>query len=383
MKKVIIYGAGSYGKYLYHAFNDRDGYKVLYFIDQYSSDKAYENALIKKLNKIKSKDLDYEVFITATMKPKKIEERLREIGFKNIKSLKVSKNFLKYNYSDNFFKCMSNVAIENSRKSGYDIDKHLKWEGFAQLADKNTAKTKQVLQMLTDQKSKKIFKDIIKYKLSKSTTKLYPDLTQVQYFPDDIRLFEKFSEIRFVDCGGFDGDTVELLLKKVKNVRNVSTFEPDPDNLNKLQKRVNKLQKKYKNTDISVYPTGVWDKNTILEFNACGNILSSVLEPRGKLANMKNENMLIPVVSLDKSVFGMRPNFIKMDIEGSEKEALIGAERIIKTFKPTLAISVYHKIEDIWDLPLLIHKFNPNYKMYIRLHACLADEMILYCVDDS
>ena len=69
-----------------------------------------------------------------------------------------------------------------------------------------------------------------------------------------------------------------------------------------------------------------------------------------------------------------------MDIEGSEKEAILGAQKTIKKYKPNLAICLYHKPEDLWELPLLINKIEPNYKMYLRVHEDLCLSTVLYCI---
>ena len=72
--------------------------------------------------------------------------------------------------------------------------------------------------------------------------------------------------------------------------------------------------------------------------------------------------------------------FIKMDIEGSEYQAILGAEKMITSHKPKLAISVYHKPEDIWQLPLLIYRFNHEYKFYLRHYSFGNNETVLYAL---
>lgn len=74
-----------------------------------------------------------------------------------------------------------------------------------------------------------------------------------------------------------------------------------------------------------------------------------------------------------------RVTYFKLDVEGSEKEALLGAEKTLKRDKPKLAISLYHKPEDWFELPDLILKFVPEYKMWIRHYAVMYTETVLYC----
>jgi FkbM family methyltransferase len=71
-------------------------------------------------------------------------------------------------------------------------------------------------------------------------------------------------------------------------------------------------------------------------------------------------------------------DFIKMDIEGAEQEALLGAENLIREFKPKLAISIYHRPDDFWSVPLQIKKINPNYKFAFGHHSPLKWESVIY-----
>ena len=72
--------------------------------------------------------------------------------------------------------------------------------------------------------------------------------------------------------------------------------------------------------------------------------------------------------------------FIKMDIEGSEYEALIGAQNTIKKNRPKLAICIYHSDEDMLRLIELIANWDLGYKFYIRHHAQKISETVLYAI---
>ncbi len=72
--------------------------------------------------------------------------------------------------------------------------------------------------------------------------------------------------------------------------------------------------------------------------------------------------------------------FIKMDIEGAELEALKGAKQTITRDKPDLAICIYHKDEDIVEIPKYILELNPRYELFLRHYDVTAYETILYAV---
>jgi hypothetical protein len=69
-----------------------------------------------------------------------------------------------------------------------------------------------------------------------------------------------------------------------------------------------------------------------------------------------------------------------MDIEGAEKEAIIGAKNIIKQNHPKLAICVYHKPEDIYQLPQLIYEIDSSYKFTLQQYEDGVYDTVLYAV---
>lgn len=83
---------------------------------------------------------------------------------------------------------------------------------------------------------------------------------------------------------------------------------------------------------------------------------------------------------MDELIPGAEVSLIKMDIEGAELQALIGGMHTIIRNKPKLAISLYHKRDDMFKIPLLIHNFCPAYRLYIRHHCTTFSETVLYAI---
>jgi len=128
--------------------------------------------------------------------------------------------------------------------------------------------------------------------------------------------------------------------------------------------------KNYNN--VKVINKGLWHKKETLKF--CNNSSASYINSSGE--------EIIEVVSLDEELKDEKEpvTFIKMDIEGAELNALKGAEQTIKKYKPKLAICIYHKSEDVWEIPSLLLEFVPDYKFYIRHYDFSSSETVLYAL---
>lgn len=120
-----------------------------------------------------------------------------------------------------------------------------------------------------------------------------------------------------------------------------------------------------------LYDCGLWDKKDIASFGGSG---CPHIDSGGE--------QTIKLESLDEFLQSNKVTFIKMDIEGAELKALIGAKKTIKKYKPKLAICIYHKPDDIWEIPLYIHDLVPEYKMYIRHYSAKGCSTILYATVD-
>lgn len=175
----------------------------------------------------------------------------------------------------------------------------------------------------------------------------------------------------FVDGGCFDGNSTVKFLEWCKNdYKSVWAFEPDERNFIKCR---NNLLLQDKN--IHIEQKGLWSSVKSLRFASLGSpgaAISSVGE------------VTVPVIDLDSGLYREGVSFIKLDVEGAELEALYGAEKIIRDSAPQLAICIYHKPQDIWEIPALLLRYNSEYKFYIRHHFPFgAVETVLYAIADN
>lgn len=123
-------------------------------------------------------------------------------------------------------------------------------------------------------------------------------------------------------------------------------------------------------------PKGLWSSETELVFNEVANFgSSSFITHKGS-----GKEQVIPTTSVDIVLHGEPVTFIKMDIEGAELEALKGAQNTIRRYHPILAISIYHKPEDIVELPRYIKSLVPEYKLYLRNYHLDTTETVLYAI---
>ena len=134
-----------------------------------------------------------------------------------------------------------------------------------------------------------------------------------------------------------------------------------------------KIEKHGKGKQVTAICAGVYKETTTLHFTADG---------KGS-AITKNEDastITVPVRAIDDTPECRDATFIKMDVEGSEKEALAGARDTILRNKPKLAICLYHRNRDFIEIPNWIHKLVPEYKLYVRHHSFSVNETVLYAI---
>lgn len=168
----------------------------------------------------------------------------------------------------------------------------------------------------------------------------------------------------FVDAGGFDGASTQEFIKWCGgNYKKIYAFEPDDENFLLCKKELESIK------NCNVINAGLASKKGYVKFQALGS-RNSAIDEFG--------DYQVRVEEMDECIPDERVTFIKMDIEGSEREALMGAENIIRQYKPKLAISVYHKREDIIDIPMLILQYSDTYQFALRHYTLGEFDTVLY-----
>lgn len=185
-----------------------------------------------------------------------------------------------------------------------------------------------------------------------------------QYF--DFFEAEKGEKEIFVDGGSYNLNTsLEFIDWSKNDYKKIYVFEPDLYCFNKCSRKSEELLIK----NIELVNCGLWNQSDELAFIGGGRGNSSINEAG---------NQKIELISLDEALIDEEVTFIKLDIEGSELEAIKGAKEIIRKFRPKIAVCLYHKPEDLWEIPRYILELVPDYKLYIRHYTTYLYETVLY-----
>ncbi len=231
--------------------------------------------------------------------------------------------------------------------------------------------------LLCDEESRRIFDNVLRFKLTGNIQCLKNAESDRQAVMRDLVCPARIRVA--ADLGAYNGDTVRELLDTPSNkINTVFAMEPDARNFRKLSAYA-EIETRAK---ILPVHAGAWSQAEMLYFDESGNRNASFETNRSTtLCDRPIKRAAIAAMPLD-SVLGDTPaDYIKYDVEGAEAEALIGSKNAILRNTPTLLVSLYHRNEDLFALPLLIKKHFPAYqKFYLRRFAGIpAWDLNLYC----
>lgn len=334
-KKVVVYGAGD--RCRKNMAMLKKAYDIPFIVDGDSSKwgTCIEGIEIVSPHSLLQMREEYIVLISV-QKAAMIARELDKFG--------VSEYYSEY--------WMNHIELYDVRRTQTDFDEN---------------KIKKVMRILSEQKSIDTFLQIIE---KRKTGELdYSDImVDGEYFRREF--FEPHKGDVYIDAGTFNGDSIDSYIRYNPDFRKIYAFEADKKNYISFQESF--IYQAYRDK-ICSYNLGVYDKTTKLSF--CSKLGVSSYISNDTYSNNVTEE--IECVSIDEIVKD-KVSLIKMDIEGSEMKAIEGARKTIMNNKPNLAICIYHKLDDLWNIPLLIAEMVPEYKLYIRHHSHLYTDTVLY-----
>lgn len=245
-------------------------------------------------------------------------------------------------------------------------DKVLAMRGMAPVNEVQYGnKLRELYAVCADEDSRKTVEYILSMRTSNRDDNSF--IIQENFGNDPDYFEQKFLNFGFdetyLDIGPQDGGTIDDFIRRVNNqYKKITAWEIGQDSI-KI------LNKKYKDKRIQILPYGAWDEDTVM----------SISGTNGGRHLEKGDETGIICKRID-DIVDYAVTIIKMDIEGAEKNALSGAKETIKKYKPKLMISLYHKPNDIWELPLYVKQLVPEYKIYIRHHRTTPNDTVLYAM---
>lgn len=347
---IVCYGSSSNGLFTLDLLT-RYGVTVDFFADTYSHGGEFHGHKVLSPNELAELDNRESVTIlVASIWVREIYQKLRDLS---IRGRILVLPFCLFNYTTDALPLQTMEDIEQFRTD-------------AALVRKN----------LADDTSRRILDGLVDARLTYTPEGYIRAFEETiassggnQYLPKELAALCTSSQLSVVDCGAYTGDTIKKMADFGIRFAKSWSFEPDPVNYSGLMKQIELLGLE---SQIIAVNSGVYGETGILRFNSNGLPTSHIVDGE------KGES--IKVVSLDEYLAGKHVDFIKMDIEGSEMGALVGATETIKRCRPLLAICVYHFFHDIVRLPLYLMEKLGGYGFMLRHYTSWGPETVLYCI---
>tara|TARA_R110002126_G_scaffold10245_65_gene46704 strand:- start:2196 stop:3260 length:1065 start_codon:yes stop_codon:yes gene_type:complete len=327
LEQLFIYGRNKYSKELASLLN------IQAFVDDFTNEKLYEGKPVIKLTQLPQNA--FVINCSYSMYPVSVWRRLNKLGFKHVSiSQLICKGYI--SLQSNFF-AAAKMDIKENHAAYTKIRKKFKNFDSLQVWDK-----------------------LIAFRQSGDLAVMQDFVvdTDGQYFAEFVKLDAEV----FVDLGAYDGETSEIFISKCPNYQAIHLFEPSSINMQLAKSRLQD------NSNIYYHQLGVSDGPQQLSFNSSSGSASAV---------DSNGIETIQLDSLD-NVIAEPISFLKIDIEGFERQAIIGATRHISQDHPLIAVAVYHYPNDLWQIPELVFSIRDDYQIELRHYTEGTDETIMY-----
>ena len=216
---------------------------------------------------------------------------------------------------------------------------------------------REAAELLADEESRRILDRVLRYKLSGRISYLR-ETGQGRADLSDILHYGRYRTA--LDGGAYSGDTAAALLDRAASLRELLALEPD----RRTFRRLSRYAEGERRARVIPICAALCDEVGSRTFSVSGNRNSTL--GVGSFESSRETVGTLTVDSLDRDL-----DYIKLDVEGAEREALLGARKTILRCRPELLVSVYHRSEDIFALPLLLRELCPDYDFYLRRDECV------------
>lgn len=252
------------------------------------------------------------------------------------------------------------------------------------------SKVEKILRFLDSEEDKKLYLDLLEARITNNTDKLKQYVLEKHNITADRKRTIKhytsyinYDAIKVVLEGGmFNGLNTVVFKKLFKNLQKIYAFELIYEDVK--NRALDPIIKSMK--EIEIVPFAMWNKKAQLEFTEnVAKPYSSGINPQYN-RNDSEKTFTVEAISIDEYMEINKiqnVDFIKMDIEGAEMNALIGAEKCLRNCRPQLAISIYHSNNDMQDIPLYLHETLKDYVFKIGQYSPDNDETILYAIPNE
>lgn len=358
-QQFYIYGAGIFGKALADTLLAA-GLKPTAFLDRAPKTVAYRDIPIQQFEKTVSQT-KFPVLVTVLGYPG-TETSIREAGFLQI-----------YNAIEvmSFFP----AAVATLNQCGF------LWMQAPASLQYNDIACSTFLTLLADDHSKRTFKQICNFRQYPSAEHYPQPETYEMYFPPEIPRLYDYPLIRLLDVGAFDGDSLAGFYRRWPDRLTAYTgIEISTQNIEAFWQRVEGLGMSAEIIKLIKGAVGVpTGQQLMIEENKSATRIKLLSQDEYCPAAQLVDSYDLGVIAAD-----MDCNVLKMDIEGADSAALIQALPYIIRHTPTLALSVYHQPEDLWQMALSVEQAYPGkYLWYLRQEGHWGLETICYGVPIS
>lgn len=249
----------------------------------------------------------------------------------------------------------------------FDLDKKIFLDGAKRILDGIYFKEPYSLRLYNFLLGLRMQHDVIDYKTRIMDSFYY----EKQYIVEELIDYSRIGT--YIDCGAFVGDSLDDFIE-LNTKAEYFLFEMDAEIYQLLLAHIDEKYSTIKER-IHTFPYGVGKKKGKVYYISDATGGSVIVDNETGIINKEAE-----IVSLDEIDFGKKIDFIKMDIEGAEEEALLGCKKIIARDHPVLAISMYHSFSQFVNIPRIIHEMEPRYELYLRHHKHTIDDTVCYAV---